>query len=611
MFLVPRVCCLPGTGSLESRLENVAMKTVLLAVALGLCACSLHAQANVEITFRVNMNVQIGLGRFNPGIDFPVVRGTLNGWGCTDPMLESDDEDGVYELQVRVANHVIGAGEYKFNINCGQGGVGRWEDAISNRRYTVTGTEPDENDDGFGELVLETVFFDDAVAGADAELFFQVDMNVQIASGRFDPVSDQVVVRGALNGWGCSEALADGDADGIYEIYIRVSGHQVGTGQYKFNINCADSGWEDSISNRLYRFTGNEPDSNRDGYVEVELPLVYFDDIESGPDIEILFRVDMTRPIDEKIFIPESMTVHVGGGFNGWSCSAELEEFDESVYELAVRIPSHPVGVSEYKFNISCEEFSWEPELSNRTYVVTNDLPDEDGDGFLELTPGVAFYNALENPFIDAELVFEVDMSVYEREGLFDPANDTVVVRGEFNGWDCTEGMTPAGDGIHRVSVELPGMTVGRGEYKFNIGCLDVGWEDSIPNRRYLVIGDEIDSDGDGFVEVQVGPFYFDERRPPPGIGPFVRGDCGQAGNMDISSGIFLLGFLFTGGNDPGCLAACDADGDGRLDITTAVFIFNFLFLGGAPPSAPFPGCGFSESGEDLELGCADNPGCG
>ena len=154
-------------------------------------------------------------------------------------------------------------------------------------------------------------------------------------------------------------------------------------------------------------------------------------------------------------------------------------------------------------------------------------------------------------------------------------------------------------------------MMVGRGEYKFNIGCLDVGWEDSIANRQYFVLGDEVDSDGDGFVEVRIGPFYFDERQPPPGVGPFVRGDCGQAGNMDISSGIFLLGFLFTGGNDPGCLAACDADGDGRLDITTAVFIFNFLFLGGAPPSAPFPDCGFSESGEDLELGCADNPGCG
>ena len=587
------------------------MKTALLAGALALCATTLWAQANVEITFRVDMNVQIGLGRFNPGADFPVVRGTINGWGCTAPMLESVDEEGVYEIQVQVANHVIGSGEYKFNINCGKGGVGRWEDAISNRRYTVTGREPDEDRDGFGELVLDTVFFDDVLGGADAELFFQVDMGVQIASGRFDPSTDQVVVRGAFNGWGCSEPLNDDDEDGVYELYLQVPSHPVGTGQYKFNINCSDSGWEDSISNRRYRFTGNEPDTNRDGYVEIELPLVFFDDVEGGPDIEILFRVDMMLLVDEKRFFPGEMTLHVGGAFNGWACSAELEEFDEKIFELEVRIPSHRLGVGEYKFNIGCEELGWEPDIVNRAYVVTNDLPDEDGDGFLEVTPPVAFYNRLEIPVLDAELVFQADMSVFERERLFDPANDTVVVRGEFNGWECTEEMTPLADGIYELSVELPGMMVGRGEYKFNIGCLDVGWEDSIPNRQYFVLGDEVDSDGDGFVEVRIGPFYFDERQPPPGVGPFVRGDCGQAGNMDISSGIFLLGFLFTGGNDPGCLAACDADGDGRLDITTAVFIFNFLFLGGAPPSAPFPDCGFSESGEDLELGCADNPGCG
>ena len=202
-------------------------------------------------------------------------------------------------------------------------------------------------------------------------------------------------------------------------------------------------------------------------------------------------------------------------------------------------------------------------------------------------------------------------MSVMEREGLFDPAADNVVVRGEFNGWGCTESMTALGAGLYETSVEAPGLSLGRGQYKFNIGCLDVGWEDSISNRQFFVLGDEVDSDGDGLVEVRVGPVYFDNREPPSGVGPFVRGDCGQAGNMDISSGIFLLGFLFTGGSDPVCLAACDADGDGRLDITTAVFIFNFLFLGGAQPSAPFPGCGLSESAGDLELGCAESTGCG
>ena len=74
------------------------------------------------------------------------------------------------------------------------------------------------------------------------------------------------------------------------------------------------------------------------------------------------------------------------------------------------------------------------------------------------------------------------------------------------------------------------------------------------------------DTDDDGLVEVRVGPFYFDGREPAPGVGPFLRGDCGQAGSLNISSGIFLLGFLFSGGGDPGCFAACDADGDGQLD---------------------------------------------
>ena len=600
---------------------NATMKTVISFFLLFLSASTLKAQqqppgppgveANVELTFRVNMNTQIGLGRFNPDVDFPVVRGTINGWGCSDAMLESEEEEGVYELRVRVLNHVIGDGEYKFNINCGEGGLGRWEDAISNRRYTVTGTEPDEDGDGFGELVLDTVFFDDAVGGADAELFFQVDMNVQMDSGRFNPASDQVFIRGSLNGWGCSEALRDGDEDGVYELYVQVPGHQAGTGQFKFNINCEDGGWEDSISNRRYNFTGNEPDTNGDGFLEVEVPVVFFDNVRSGPDVEFHFRVDMTAAVDQNIFIPENMTVHVGGVFNRWSCSVEFEEFDENVFELELRVPSHPVGVGEYKFNISCDEFSWEPEIVNRAYVVSGDLPDEDGDGFLELAPPLAFYNALENPFLDAELVFQVDMSVMEREGLFDPVTDNVVVRGEFNGWECTEAMSALGAGLYEASVEALGLSVGRGQYKFNIGCQDVGWEDAISNRQFFVLGDEVDSDGDGLVEVRVGPVYFDNREPPPGLGPFVRGDCGQAGNMDISSGIFLLGFLFSGGSDPGCMAACDADGDGRLDITTAVFIFNFLFLGGVSPSAPFPGCGLSESAGDLELGCAESAGCG
>ncbi|MCS5628596.1 MAG: hypothetical protein NZ935_13495, partial [Planctomycetes bacterium] len=88
------------------------MKTAAPLFLLLFCVSAVKAQqqppgppgaaTNVELTFRVNMNTQIGLGRFNPDIDFPVVRGTINGWGCSEAMLETDDEEGVYELRVQV-----------------------------------------------------------------------------------------------------------------------------------------------------------------------------------------------------------------------------------------------------------------------------------------------------------------------------------------------------------------------------------------------------------------------------------------------------------------------------------------------------------------------------
>jgi hypothetical protein len=93
---------------------------------------------------------------------------------------------------------------------------------------------------------------------------------------------------------------------------------------------------------------------------------------------------------------------------------------------------------------------------------------------------------------------------------------------------------------------------------------------------------------------------------PPPdeGVGPFRHGDCNQDGSTNLTDGIFLLNFLFLGGTEPGCPAACNNNGSGSLNITTAVFIFNFLFLGGPAPPDPRVDCGFSTAGGDVALGC-------
>jgi len=72
----------------------------------------------------------------------------------------------------------------------------------------------------------------------------------------------------------------------------------------------------------------------------------------------------------------------------------------------------------------------------------------------------------------------------------------------------------------------------------------------------------------------------------------FVRGDANADGVVDIADAIFLLNYLFAGGDDPPCMAAADANGTREVNIADAVFLLNMLFGGGPQPPAPYPDCG-------------------
>ena len=90
----------------------------------------------------------------------------------------------------------------------------------------------------------------------------------------------------------------------------------------------------------------------------------------------------------------------------------------------------------------------------------------------------------------------------------------------------------------------------------------------------------------------------------------FIRGDPDGNGAVQLTDGIFILNFLFLGGDSPGCFEAADADDNGAVQMTDGIYILNFLFLGGAAMPAPHPDCG--TSGEDAEPGCeASSAACG
>jgi hypothetical protein len=89
----------------------------------------------------------------------------------------------------------------------------------------------------------------------------------------------------------------------------------------------------------------------------------------------------------------------------------------------------------------------------------------------------------------------------------------------------------------------------------------------------------------------------------------FLRGDANVDGDINLSDGIRILGFLFLGGGDLECYDAADTNDTGSIDITDGIGLFNFLFLGGPPP--PSPGnqvCG-PDASEDL-FECESYPPC-
>jgi hypothetical protein len=91
---------------------------------------------------------------------------------------------------------------------------------------------------------------------------------------------------------------------------------------------------------------------------------------------------------------------------------------------------------------------------------------------------------------------------------------------------------------------------------------------------------------------------------PGCGGGPnFRRGDSNADGQIDITDGVFTLGYLLLGGREPPCHDAADTNDDETLDLADAISTFTFLFLGGATPPAPGPfDCGEDPGGD--RIGC-------
>ena len=82
----------------------------------------------------------------------------------------------------------------------------------------------------------------------------------------------------------------------------------------------------------------------------------------------------------------------------------------------------------------------------------------------------------------------------------------------------------------------------------------------------------------------------------------FLRADCDQSKEIDLTDAVFLLSSLFLGGGVPACEDACDTDDSGELDLSDAIAVLNYLFLGGQRPAEPFPNPGADPTTDKLPV---------
>lgn len=237
----------------------------------------------------------------------------------------------------------------------------------------------------------------------------------------------------------------------------------------------------------------------------------------AGPalaQVDVTFQVDMNAAIDNCALTAESQ-VGVPGSFNDWNTTATLltDTNGDGIYTGTV---SMEPGEIFYKF-WGTDPVGWENNVSdtqeNRNATITEST-----------TLPVATFN---KQFADLcagpthEIVFEVDMSIQELIGAFDPATDRVFVAGEFQGW-VGDGANyelfpdPFDPAIYQAVIPAALDTPSENPYKFTVKdgpSGDVSWE-SGDNRLFFVTGDETDSDGNGLPEVFVQRRFFEDVSP-------------------------------------------------------------------------------------------------
>ncbi|MFA6468882.1 MAG: T9SS type A sorting domain-containing protein [Bacteroidota bacterium] len=395
--------------------------------------------AHGQVTFQVNMRVQSKLKKFDPAVDSVFIRGNFyagpgNWWETNSMKLSDPNGDSIYTGTFDVGAVPKRLGQFKYIIRGASVAGDRWEiDNADGLHKDRTDTIPKT------PFTLPAVWFDGDSTSVYFEnaVTFSVNMGYQMVKNTFKQASDSVVVRGDFNGWGGkSFLLADADGDSIYTGTFNINSTKKIIFKFVMIRPVGGDGWESSPDRVVDNLTGPT----------TILPVFYFNN--DNPN-DVTFRVNMKVQSRIKKFDPTKDSVFVRGDFltgpgNWWESNAfKLADPDkDSIYEG--KYPIVAPKTIKYKYVLRGTLFAgdrWEVDMG-----VNKDRFDT-----IKVTPvklPVVWYNNdSTSVFMENFTTFQVNMKKQMRKAVFDKAKDSVVVRGDFNGWGGNTHLLKDADG--------------------------------------------------------------------------------------------------------------------------------------------------------------------
>lgn len=233
-----------------------------LMIAALVCGVTAFAQGSRDVTFRVDMSVQIAMGKFDADTGTVDVRGEFNGWNGTVMAREAGTD--IWSVTTPVTGAENDTLKYKFySEGWGENG---WE-TVGNRSFQLGPADTPQT--------LDVVYFNDELILGDevqADVTFSVDMTVEIDKDSFAPEGDQeVLVRGGFNEWVGNSFKLDREGNtGVYSGTFSVTAQENAHVEYKFVYTTSGSGgdvWESFQDNRTFIMGDGSPQV---------LPTVYF-----------------------------------------------------------------------------------------------------------------------------------------------------------------------------------------------------------------------------------------------------------------------------------------------------------------------------------------------